>query len=544
MTKLHDLTQLGQSIWYDNIRRALINSGELQALLDDGVMGVTSNPSIFEKAIAGSADYDEAIKALAGSAQSDEQIYESLALEDIRHTADLLRPIYEATNEVDGYVSLEVSPMLAHDTTGTIADARRLFTALDRPNVMIKVPATPAGIPAIETLISEGINVNVTLIFSLAHYEVVAEAYMTGLEKRALSGGDISRVASVASFFISRVDTAVDNALADMSNTGLQSKIGIANAKVAYGRFRQLFSGTRWAALAEKGAQVQRPLWASTGTKNPTHPDTLYIDQLIGSDTVNTVPPATLTAFRAHGTVAAPLGENLDEAQTQLAQLAVLGIDLDAITQKLQDDGVAAFAKSFAALIASVADKRQKLQNNWQGMTAELGQYESVVDAALAEVRANRIMKRIWAHDHTVWKPEPDEINNRLGWLHSIEMMQANCIRLQALTESIMADGYTDALLLGMGGSSLAPEVFAKTFGTANATGLNLSILDSTDPGRVLELVNQLDLAKTLFIVATKSGGTVETFSFFKYSITVWQRPLARKRLAGTLSPSPTLAVN
>jgi len=544
MTKLHDLTQLGQSIWYDNIRRALINSGELQALLDDGVMGVTSNPSIFEKAIAGSADYDEAIKALAGSAQSDEQIYESLALEDIRRTADLLRPIYEATNGVDGYVSLEVSPMLAHDTTGTIADARRLFTALDRPNVMIKVPATPAGIPAIETLISEGINVNVTLIFSLAHYEVVAEAYMTGLEKRALSGGDISRVASVASFFISRVDTAVDNALADMSNTGLQGKIGIANAKVAYGRFRQLFSGTRWAALAEKGAQVQRPLWASTGTKSPTHPDTLYIDQLIGPDTVNTVPPATLTAFRDHGTVAALLGENLDEAQTQLAQLAELGIDLDAITQKLQDDGVAAFAKSFAALIARVADKRQKLQNNWQGITAELGQYESVVDAALAEVRANRIMKRIWAHDHTVWKPEPDEINNRLGWLHSIEMMQANCIRLQALTESIMADGYTDALLLGMGGSSLAPEVFAKTFGTANATGLNLSILDSTDPGRVLELVNQLDLAKTLFIVATKSGGTVETFSFFKYSITVWQRPLARKRLAGTLSPSPTLAVN
>ena len=243
MTKLHNLTDLGQSIWYDNIRRALLDSGELQALLDDGVMGVTSNPSIFEKAIAGSADYDTAIKALAGSTQTDEQIYESLALEDIQHTADLLRPIYDATNGMDGYISLEVSPTLAHDTAGTIADARRLIAALDRPNVMIKVPATPAGNPAIETLIGEGINVNVTLIFSLGHYEAVAEAYLTGLEKLAANSGDLSRVASVASFFISRVDTAVDDQLAAIGNTDLQGKIGIANAKVAYGRFRQLFSG-------------------------------------------------------------------------------------------------------------------------------------------------------------------------------------------------------------------------------------------------------------------------------------------------------------
>jgi len=363
MTKLHELTQLGQSIWYDNIRRALIDSGELQQLLDDGVRGVTSNPSIFEKAIGGSADYDEAIKALADSDKTAEQIYEALAFDDIRRTADLLRPIYNDSQGADGYVSLEVNPALAHDTKGTIAEARRLFAALDRPNIMIKVPATPAGIPAIKTLIGAGININVTLIFSLSHYEAVAAAYLAGLEQLAAKGGDLSRVASVASFFISRVDTAVDDQLDEIGNTTLQGKIGIANAKVAYGRFQQIFSGSRWDTLVEKGARGQRPLWASTGVKTPTYPDTLYVDQLIGPNTVNTVPPSTLTAFRDHGTVAAPLGQAFAEAQAQLDQLASLGLDLEAITQQLQDDGVTAFADSFTALIESVADKRQKLQS-------------------------------------------------------------------------------------------------------------------------------------------------------------------------------------
>lgn len=522
MTKLHELSNFRHSIWYDNIRRALIDSGELQALLDDGVMGVTSNPSIFEKAIAGSADYDDAIRALADSEQTAEQIYESLALEDIQRTADLLRPIYDATDGVDGYISLEVSPTLAHDTEGTIADARRFWTALDRPNVMIKVPATPAGIPAIEALISEGINVNVTLIFSLAHYEDVAEAYLAGLEKRAANGGAVSHVASVASFFISRVDTTVDNALADLGNTELQGrallgKVGIANAKVAYGRFQQLFSGKRWDALAEKGARVQRPLWASTGTKNPTYADTRYVDQLIGADTVNTVPPATLNAFRDHGTVAAPLGENLDEAQAQLQALADLGIDLNAISQTLQDDGVAGFAKSFTSLIASVVEKRQKLQVDQKDMTAELGNYQTIVETAVMAVRTDAIMKRIWAHDHSVWSPKADEISNRLGWLHSPDLMKANCARIEVIAQTVQAEKYTDVLLLGMGGSSLAPEVFAETFSASAKNGLNLFVLDSTDPERIMEFDTQLDPEKTLYIVATKSGGTAETLSFFKY---------------------------
>lgn len=371
MSRISDVTQLGQAIWYDNISRALIDSGELETLLDDGVRGVTSNPSIFEKAIARSTDYDDAIQALADSDQTPEEIYESLAIADIGHAADLLRPLYERTNGADGYVSLEVSPALAHDTEGTVANARRLFATLNRPNVMIKVPATPAGIPAIETLIGEGINVNVTLIFSLAHYEAVVEAYLLGLEKRAASGGDVSRVASVASFFISRVDVAVDELLASAGNSSLQGKIGIANAAAAYDRFQQQFSGKRWQTLAGKGARVQRPLWASTGTKNPSYPDTLYVDRLVDRDTVNTVPPATLNAFREHGSVAAPLSENLDAAQAQLAQLAALGIDLNAVTQRLQDEGVAAFASSFETLIASVAGKRQKLRGNRQELAAE-----------------------------------------------------------------------------------------------------------------------------------------------------------------------------
>lgn len=523
MTKLHKLARLGQSVWYDNIRRALLDSGDLERLIDDGVMGVTSNPSIFEKAIAGSADYDDAIRKLVAGGKRAEAIYESLALEDIGRAADLLRPIYDETEGVDGYVSLEVSPALAHDTEGTLAEARRLFAALGRPNVMIKVPATAAGIPAIRTLIGEGINVNVTLIFSLATYEAVAEAFIAGLEDFYESGNGARTVpASVASFFVSRVDVAVDRALSGKIAAGaqqaasLQGKIAIANAKVAYGRFREIFSGARWGALAAKGARVQRPLWASTSTKNPTYPDTLYVDNLIGADTVNTVPPATLTAFRDHGTAALTLGQGLDEAKVQLAQLADLEVDLDAITRKLQDDGVAAFAKSFESLLASVAEKRDRLQAQWRPMEAKLGAYQGAVDEALQEIRREAILKRIWAHDHTVWKPDPDEISNRLGWLHIAGVMEAQIGRLQAFADTVRGDGYTDVLLLGMGGSSLAPEVFARTFG-AESDGLDFQVLDSTDADAVQAQAERLEPAKTLFIVATKSGGTVETLSFFKY---------------------------
>ena len=533
MSKLHELAKLGQSIWLDYIRRALLDSGELQALVDAGVTGITSNPSIFEKAIAGSADYDEALGELVTQGLSPTELYETLALEDIQRAADILRPVYDRSDGVDGYVSLEVSPTLAHDTGGTLAEARRLFATLSRPNVMIKVPATPAGIPAIETLIGQGINVNVTLMFSLDHYDAVAEAYMAGLEKLAAKGGDLAKVASVASFFISRVDTAIDRQLDALAPSGedtpksLQGKTAIANARMAYARFRETFSGRRWEHLAAQGARVQRPLWASTGTKNPLYPDTLYVDSLIGPDTVNTVPPATLDAFLQHGTVAPTLETGVDRTRDQLGRVAELGVDLQGITQKLQDDGVAAFARSFESLMTSIADKRERLLEQWHRRSASLGVYQAAVDAALEEMVRDRIVARIWAHDHTVWKPglslvegpEPTEITNRLGWLHTAGAMKVQLYRLDDLVESVRTAGYRDILLLGMGGSSLAPEVFANVFGAqASLAGMpRLAVLDSTDPGAVLAHAERLDPAHTLFIVATKSGGTVETLSFFRF---------------------------
>ena len=373
MAKLHELAELGQSIWLDYIGRSLIASGELQKLVDQGLRGVTSNPSIFEKAIAGSADYDEDLNRLVRDGKSVAEIYEDLAMADIRSAADILRPVYEKSGGADGYVSLEVNPALAHDTGATIAEARHLFASLKRPNVLIKVPATVAGIPAMETLIGEGINVNVTLIFSLEQYEAVATAYIAGLEKLALVGGDVGRVASVASFFISRVDTAVDKALEEIGNTEIQGKIAIDNAKIAYSRFREIFSSERWKKLATATARVQRPLWASTSSKNPAYPDTLYVDNLIGPDTVNTLPPATLEDFLDHGKVAATVETDVDGARRRIAELAELGIDLDAITNKVLDEGVAAFAKSFEGLIASIAEKRRRLLDDGQQASASSG---------------------------------------------------------------------------------------------------------------------------------------------------------------------------
>jgi transaldolase len=372
MTKLHEVAKLGQAIWLDYISRSLIGSGELQKLVDRGLRGVTSNPSIFEKAISGSADYDEDLNRLVRDGRSVAEIYENLAMADIRSAADVLRPVYEKSGGADGFVSLEVNPALAHDTEATIAEARRLFASLERPNVMIKVPATAAGIPAIEILIGEGVNINVTLVFSLEQYEAVATAYIAGLEKLASSGGDVGKVASVASFFISRVDTALDKALEEIGNTEIQGKIAIDNAKIAYARFREIFSSERWKKLATETARVQRPLWASTSSKNPAYPDTLYVDNLIGPDTVNTLPPATLDDFLDHGTVAATVETDVDGARMRITELAKLGIDLDAITNKVLDEGVAAFARSFEGLIASIAEKRRRLLDEGLQVSAGL----------------------------------------------------------------------------------------------------------------------------------------------------------------------------
>ncbi|MFQ5578284.1 MAG: transaldolase [Anaerolineae bacterium] len=364
---LNQLAELGQSIWYDNIQRSLLLNGDLARMIArDSITGLTSNPSIFDNAISKSADYDDALaRLLAQDPQaSATELYEALAISDIQAAADLMRPIFDRTNGADGYVSFEVSPTLAHDTQASIADARRLFKAVSRPNLMIKIPATLAGLPAIAALLGEGINVNATLMFSLQDYDGVAEAYLTGLEQLDASGGDVSKVASVASFFVSRVDTIFDKALEAVGSPealSLRGQMGVANAKVAYRRFEETFSGQRFAALEAKGARVQRPLWASTSTKNPAYSDILYVEELIGPYTVNTMPPVTIQAFKDHGRAEVRLTQDVDRALELMERVAALGVDYVELTATLQQNGVAAFANSFAALLDNLAAKRDKI---------------------------------------------------------------------------------------------------------------------------------------------------------------------------------------
>ncbi len=369
---LLELQSLGQSIWYDNIRRGLLVSGELKALIDAGeICGVTSNPTIFEKAIAGSDDYDAAMLALAEEGLDAGAIFDRLAIEDIQAALDLFRPLYEQSRGGDGYVSIEVNPLLADDTASTLAEARRLWQAVDRPNLMIKIPATPEGIPAVQRAIAGGVNVNVTLIFSLARYAEVIEAYLSGLEQRVVAGEAIGGLASVASFFVSRVDTLVDSQLeatirAEDSRAtraaSLRGTAAVANAKLAYAQFRATFSGQRWARLEGAGARLQRPLWASTSTKDPAYPDVKYVEDLIGPDTVNTMPPATIDAYRDHGRPQPRLERDLAGAQAELAALAEAGIRMDDVTLKLEQDGVASFSKSFETLMQVIERKRASLR--------------------------------------------------------------------------------------------------------------------------------------------------------------------------------------
>jgi len=356
------VADLGQSIWYDNLSRDLLQNGELATLVNElGVRGVTSNPSIFQKAMTTSPLYAKEFDALAAEGKNAEQIYETLAVEDIRATCDLLRPVYDAAAGRDGFVSLEVSPALAHDTDGTVAAAKRLWSDVERANLMIKVPATAEGIPAIRALIGSGMNINVTLIFSLEMYGHVVEAYLGGLEDRAGRGEAIDGINSVASFFVSRVDSAVDKALGAHGDAGaaLCGKAAVGNAKLAYSLFEERFGGERFAALSAKGAAVQRPLWASTSTKNPSYPDTLYVDTLIGPNTVNTIPPATLTAFNDHGHVGLTIHDGVEQARSDLAAIAALGVSVDGICDDLLVAGVKSFADSFDALLGAVEARRQ-----------------------------------------------------------------------------------------------------------------------------------------------------------------------------------------
>jgi transaldolase/glucose-6-phosphate isomerase len=521
MNSLKELLNQGQSIWLDYISRNLLSSGGLKRLVDeDGMRGVTSNPTIFEKAIAGSTDYDDALRQMLAQNPNIDvgKLYEPLAIEDIQTAADVLRPVYDQTHGDDGYVSLEVSPHLARDTAGTIHEAKRLRAAVDRPNLMIKVPATPEGIPAIEELIAGGVNVNITLMFSMRHYEAVARAYINGLQRAA----DPARVASVASFFVSRVDTVVDKALEGIGTPeakALMGKIAIANSKVVYRRFLEIFHGEGFASLRGRGARVQRPLWASTGTKNPAYSDVLYVENLIGSETVNTLPPDTINAFRDHGKVpGATVKEGLEEAQADMARLANLGIDLDAITEKLQVDGVAAFAASFDQLMAALDKKRSLMIGaDLDSMELHLGRYRRRVQRRIKQWQEAGFASRLWKKDYTLWSKDlQPELTDRLGWLELPKSMDKEIPALRAFADKVKTEGIRHVVVLGMGGSSLAPEVFQRTF--KNAPGYpELEVLDSTHPGTVKACEARIDLARTLFVVSSKSGTTTETNSFFYY---------------------------
>lgn len=371
MNKIYELAQLGQSLWIDYIRRSFITSGDLQRHIDQGLRGMTSNPSIFEKAIAGSDDYTTDLEKLAKAGRSPEQIFDSLAIDDIRQATDLFRPVYDQTGGSDGFVSIEVNPLLAYDTDTTVAEAKRLWAEVDRPNLMVKIPATQAGIPAIADATAAGINVNITLIFSLARYAEVMAAYLAGLSQRLDDGQPVDRIRSVASFFVSRVDTKVDKRLEEIIRQegpqagqarSLLGQAAVANARVAYSQFRAIFEGDRFADLKARGANLQRPLWASTSTKNPAYSDILYVQELIAPHTINTLPEETLEAFLDHGEVRYTLEAGLEQAQYVLQSLAGLGISMEQVTQELEDEGVAAFSKSFKSLMESIEQKRLQVE--------------------------------------------------------------------------------------------------------------------------------------------------------------------------------------
>ena len=476
------------------------------------IRGMTSNPSIFNHAISKSTDYDSALVPLAWSGWDAEKIFWELAIEDIRAACDLFSPLYEETNGGDGYVSIEVSPTIAHDTEATTAQAQQLWARVARPNLMVKIPATKEGVPAIRRAIAVGVNINVTLIFSLNRYTEVMEAYLTGLEDHLAAGHSIDHIASVASFFVSRLDTKIDPKLPEGSP--LRGQAAIANAKLAYDEFMKTFMGRRWENLKVKGARVQRPLWASTSTKNPAYPDTMYVDNLIGPETVNTVPPATLDAFRDHGVAAMTLTSDLDKAREAIAQLEATGISMDQVTQELEDEGVKAFADAFAQLLTTIDERRRNA-------ASALGPLSASVSKRISQLQADSVPARLWAHDPILWTKDPDgqaEMKIRMGWMDSPDKARQRLKEYQAFAKEIREEKIDRVLVLGMGGSSLTAEVFSSLLAAANIDApLSLAILDSTEPSQVAKIAQEYPPDKSLYIVASKSGGTAEVMAAFNY---------------------------
>jgi transaldolase/glucose-6-phosphate isomerase len=517
--------QFGQSLWYDNIQRNLIKSGELEAMINRGdIRGVTSNPTIFQNAIGKSSDYDDAIQTMSWAGLDAETIFYELAIQDIRSAADLFAPLYTSSDKKDGYVSLEVSPYLASNTKKTIAEAKRLWTAVDRPNLMIKIPATLEGIPAIKEVIASGINVNVTLIFSIERYRQVLEAFIQGIESRVNQNLPINGIASVASFFVSRVDTKIDGLLKAKINAGKNTKemesflgkAAVANAAVAYSIFEELMSQPRVISLLQKGCQMQRPLWASTSTKNPDYSDLMYVDTLIAPYTVNTVPPQTLEAIRNHGN---PFNHSIHEAQLTakeiFAKIEEAGISFDEITRELEEEGVKSFANSFTSLLETINIRKS-------GFLLELGDIHPFILDRLKKITSESVISRMFEKDPTVWTEnvaDNAEIKNRMGWLNSPVNSEKLLDEIDNFVKQTRYKGYTDLVLLGMGGSSMAPEVFSlvgKSFNMLEP-GLKLTVLDTTDPRQIIDAARRINPLNALYIVASKSGSTSEIDALFSY---------------------------
>mgnify|MGYP003382031304 CR=1 FL=1 len=532
---LQQLSDYGQSVWYDNLSRDLIEDGGLQDLIDQkGVVGVTSNPTIFDKAISGSDLYDDQILRLARAGRTTNEMYDAIVIRDIQMATDIFRPVYDRHDDksADGFVSLEVAPSLAHDTNETIADVRRLYAAVDRPNVMIKIPGTDEGLPAIEEMIYEGININITLLFSLDAYRKVAEAYLRALERRLEEGKPISDIHSVASFFVSRVDTEADKRLQQIIDAepeshrageakSLLGTLAVANAKVAYAAFQEIFGSERFAKLAAQGARVQRPLWASTSTKNPAYSDTLYVDELIGPDTVQTLAPASIEAFGDHGHLRRTVDTGLDAADDVFRRFESLGVSYDDITDTLVRDGVASFSRSFVDLLDHLDAKRNAFATNIASQRqSEIGQLAGAVDATLGKLSADNVPARLQQRDATLWGTDEKVLastSTRLGWLPVVQTMrtQARAGDLAGLAAETRERRFKHAVLLGMGGSSLAPDVFSRMFETVDGAP-DLHVLDTTNPDTISRVASKLG-DDTLYIVSTKSGTTVETMSLYRF---------------------------
>ncbi|MBB5709216.1 bifunctional transaldolase/phosoglucose isomerase [Sphingomonas xinjiangensis] len=517
-SRLKQLGEAGQAVWLDFVDRKFLAEGGLRTLVEeDGLTGVTSNPSIFEKAMGHGDAYDEGFQTFLGKADASVvDTYENQAIADIKAAAADLRPVFDRLGGKDGYVSLEVSPYLAEGTQDTIEEARRLWAAVGEPNLMVKVPGTKAGAPAIRTLIEDGININVTLLFSLSSYQVVAEAYLAGLEARVKKGLGVDGIASVASFFVSRIDAKIDKAIDARIEAGdaesealkaVRGKVAIANAKLAYAWYQEMITSPRWQALAAKGAMPQRLLWASTGVKDPAYPDTLYIDMLIGPDTVNTMPPKTMDAFRDHGTVAVTLTDDIEGARHVIAEAERLGLGLDTVTEGLVPEGVQQFSDAADALLGAVAGKRAAFLGDRQnGMDADLpAPLAKAVDARLERARAQGWPRRLWQGDASLWTGGDEA--KWLGWLAAGRGTQTDPDALTKL--AALARGHKDVVLLGMGGSRLGPEVLSLILGSANG-GPRLHVLDTTDPGQIASVAGAIDPREALFIVSSKSGSTME----------------------------------